>query len=177
MKLYSLIIAIVLSVVVSGCSSSNDDDVLLQGSTDPALIQDRIWALFAVQDDSGNQIQFIQEPGIEFKISFSTTVFITLQNQETATSVFGIDVCNSFSSGYTLIDGLLTLMGGGVDEGSCESAPEPIPSIFRNVLFGTYAEDVTPMLSVDTETDVLTIASGTNEALFFEVSDEPLFPQ
>ena len=177
MKLYSWILTIALSAAVIGCSNSNDDDILLQGSTDPALIQDRIWALFAVQDDSGNQIQFFQEPGIEFKISFSTTEFITLQNQDIATSVFGIDVCNIFTSGYTLIDGLLTLMGGGVDEGSCESAPEPIPSIFRNVLFGTDVDDITPMLSVDTETDVLTIASGTNEALFFEVSDEPIFPQ
>ena len=32
------------------------------------------------------------------------------------------------------------------------------------------------MLSINTETDVLTIASGNNEVLFFKFSNEPLFP-
>ena len=175
MKLYSWILTIVLSAVISGCGSSSDDDVPSLGSTDPALIQDRTWALFAVQDDSGNQIQFIQQPGIEFKLFFSTTELITLRNLGTFTAVWGIDVCNSILGGYTLIDGLLTILGAGIDEGGCEPAPLPIPFIFSSVLFGS--DDQTSMLSVNTEIDVLTITSGTNEALFFEVSDEPIFPQ
>jgi len=174
MKLYSWILTIVLSAVISGCGSSNNDNVLSMGSTDPALIQDRTWSLFAVQDDSGNQIQFVREPSIEYKILFSTE-FVTLRNQGTFTAVMGINVCNFFSGGYTLVDGLLTIIGSGTDEGFCEPAPLPIPFIFSSVLFGS--DDQTSMLSVNTEIDVLTITSGTNEALFFELSDEPLFPQ
>ena len=174
MKLYSWTLSIVLSVVVSGCSSSSDDDLLSIESTDLALIQDRTWSLFAVQDDSGNQIQFAREPGIEYKILFSTEL-VTLRNLGTFTAVMGIDVCNVFLGGYTLIDGLLTIIGSGTDEGFCEPAPLPIPFIFSSVLFRS--EDQTSMLSVNTEIDVLTITSGTNEALFFEVIDEPIFPQ
>ena len=174
MKLYSWTLSIVLSVVVSGCSSSSDDDLLSIESTDLALIQDRTWSLFAVQDDSGNQIQFAREPGIEYKILFSTEL-VTLRNLGTFTAVMGIDVCNFFGGGYTLIDGLLTIIGSGTDEGFCEPAPLPIPFIFTSVLFGSDGQ--TSMLSVNTEIDVLTITSGTNEALFFEMSDEPLFPQ
>ena len=74
-----------------------------------------------------------------------------------------------------MIDGLLTIIGGGIDEGGCEPAPLPILIIFGRVLFGS--GDQTSMLLVNTEIDVLTITSGTNEALFFEVSDEPIFPQ
>ena len=126
MKLYSWTLSIVLSVVVSGCSSSSDDDLLSIESTDLALIQDRTWSLFAVQDDSGNQIQFAREPGIEYKILFSTEL-VTLRNLGTFTAVMGIDVCNFFGGGYTLIDGLLTIIGSGTDEGFCEPAPLPIP--------------------------------------------------
>ena len=74
-----------------------------------------------------------------------------------------------------MIDGLLTIIGGGIDEGFCEAAPLPIPLIFGRVLFGS--GDQISMLTVNIEIDVLTITPGTNEALFFEASDEPIFPQ
>ena len=172
MKLFSWFLAIVLAAANSGCSSSNDND-FSQESTDPALILGRTWALFAVQDDAGNQIQFIQEPGFEFIIEFFSNDFETQTSQEVL-SLVGFNICNVFSGDYTLVDGVLTFVRFSQDTGGCEPIDNllPVPTIFRNVLLF----DQTPMLSVNTETDVLTIASGTNEALFFEVIDGPLFP-
>ena len=174
MNLYSWILSIALAAAVSGCSSSNDDD-FSQESTDPALILGRTWALFAVQDNAGSQIQFIQEPGFEFKIEFFTNDFVNLNPQDVL-SLIGFNVCNVFSGDYTLGDGVLTFVRLSEDTDSCgPDARLPVSIIFRSVLFGS--DDLNSMLSVNTETDVLTIASGTNEALFFEASDEPLFPQ
>ena len=177
MKLYSMVFTVALSVVVvTGCSSSNDDDSLLQGSTDPALIQDRIWALFAAQDDSGNLIPVNQDTSFdnpfEFRILFRSNL-IMLSGQE-VNSVIGINVCNGFSGGYTLTDGLLTFTTLAQNDESCDRGSELASIIFENVIFTFNA---TSMLSINTETNVLTIASGTNEALFFEVSDEPIIPQ
>ncbi len=173
MKIYSWILTIVLSAVISGCGSSNDDDLFPQGSNDPALIQDRVWALFAVQDDSGNQIQVFQEPGFEFSMAFFSD-FITIDAQEQEVRpVGGINVCNVYNASYTLMDGLLTLTNGGQDDRDCERGGEIIPLIFWNVLFGSGGIS---MLSINTETYVLTITSGNNEVLFFRFSNEPLFP-
>lgn len=175
MKIYSWILAVVLSAVVSGCSSSEDEFVLQPGSTDLALIQDRVWVLSAVQDDSGNQIPVIQEPGIgdAFEFRILLTSGITMINGQEVNTVGGFNVCKGFDGGYTLIDGLLSFVALAQNDVTCDREREPISMIYQNVIFTFGA---TSMLFVNTETDVLQIVSGNNEVLFFEDTSEPLFP-
>ena len=102
MKTYSWILTIAFSAIVIGCSSSSDDDVLLQGNTDPALILDRVWLLSSVQDDAGNLTPVIKEPGFEFLIEFTSDIQ-TFMFQGTQPVVRGINACNLFFGPYSFI--------------------------------------------------------------------------
>lgn len=171
MKTYSWILTIALSAIVIGCSSSNDDDALLQGNTDPAFILDRVWLLSAVQDNTGNQTLVFQEPRFEFIIEFTSDIR-TFMFQGEQPVVRGINACNLFLGPYSLIDGLLTIGGLSQDEDDCLRPLDPIRSVVDNVLI--FAND-NLMVSTNPEGNMLTIASGTNAVLFFDASNDP-FP-
>ena len=125
-----------------------------------------------MQDDAGNLSPVFQVPGLEFIIEFSSDIQ-TFMFQGTQPVVRGINTCNTFFGPYNLIDGLLTIDGLAQDEDDCFGPFRPIQSIIDRVLI--FSGGATSMVSINAEGNVLTIASGANEVLFFDVSNEP-FP-
>lgn len=123
-----------------------------------------------VQDNAGNQIPVFQEIDFEFTIRLNST-FVAPGGDvmQEVMSVDGVNVCNFYSGGYTLEDGLLTLISVSEDDQDCDRASELTARIFKSVLFSF---GIPSMLSIDTQSDVLTIVSGTNETLFFKVNQE-----
>ena len=66
----------------------------------------------------------------------------------------------------------MTIGGLSQDEADCLRPLDPIRSVFNNVL--VFAND-NLMVSTNPEGNMLTIASGANSVLFFDVSNDP-FP-
>lgn len=163
MKLPTLLLLIAFAV---GCSSSDSETPPEITDGDVGTVLDRTWLLTVVQDSSGNQMQVAQEADFEFTIRLSSS-FVDPGGDviQEVMSVGGINVCNFYGGGYTLENGLLTLISVSEDDRSCERAGELPATIFNTVLF-TFGSP--SMLTIDTETDVLSISSGTNEALLFQ---------
>ena len=159
-----------LTAFAVGCSSNDDDTPSenMVGTVDTVL--DRTWLLTTVQDSSGNQTQVVQEAGFEFTIRLSSS-FVEPGGDvmQEVMSVGGINVCNFYSGGYTLDNGLLTLISVSEDTGSCGRTSELPATLFSTVLFTSGGSS---MLAIDTDTDVLTISSGTNESLLFQAQQE-----
>lgn len=167
MKLSTLIF---LTAFTFGCSSNDDDTPSENMDGNVGTVLDRTWLLTTVQDSSGNQMQVAQEAGFEFTIRLSSS-FVEPGGDvmQEVMSVRGINVCNFYGGGYTLDDGLLTLISVSEDAADCERASELPAIIFGTVLFTSGGSS---MLAINTDTDVLTISSGANESLVFQAEQE-----
>jgi len=155
-------------IVINHTSGERTENVLVADGVNVGdTIQDKIWTLIAVQEDTGNLTTVFQESDFEFTIRFSSSI-VALGGDvnQLLTSVRGMNVCNAYDGGYTLESNILNLISVNEDSGSCNRAEELPAIIFANVLFSSGNP---PILSVDN--DQLTITSGTNEALIFRNSD------
>ncbi|MEE9322739.1 MAG: hypothetical protein V3U76_20015 [Granulosicoccus sp.] len=155
-------------IVINHTSGDRTENVLVSDVVDIAdAIQDKIWRLIAVQEDTGNLTPVFQESDFEFTIRLSSsTISPGADVSQPVTSVGGVNVCNNYAGGYSLESNILNLIAVSEEDSSCERAGELPAIIFTSVLFSS---DKPPILSV--ENDELTMTSGNNEALVFRNTD------
>lgn len=136
-----------------------------------SVVRDKPWELVAVQDSSGNQIAVSLQPGFEFTIQFSNNVVIPGDGDfgQVIDTVGGINVCNHYGGRFSINSNVLSLSDLGEDSAACERASELPAVIFGNVLFSSNSP---PLISINA--DVLTMTSGSNEALIFNLREEAL---